>query len=331
MAGLAAGASGSKPAEITVADADKREPVLLNARQYLNHYWPADLDSEDMFALQFLHDVYSLPEVIQHATAGSLVEVGGGPVIDKLISASACSGRIFHLDPSASARKEIELWKEASPQAYDWSSRFQYVSTLEQKRASGGSGRDDSCNDISALIEARLREALFFIGNIDLLSANRTAEVGGMISPELSVLLQRHPVTVVSSHCCIECITSSKDEYKKALDGLVSFCTLGSFLVMTVNVDTNEWYSCEVNISIPAFCISVESVLDELTKRGFSIIFHRLHNGKTKSEMPKTMAVLAKRTAKLMASVSSPLSDPCVTQAPPEPSKASGRKQDVHD
>jgi N-acetylglutamate synthase-like GNAT family acetyltransferase len=32
-----------------------------------------------------------------------------------------------------------------------------------------------------------------------------------------------------------------------------------------------------------------------------------------------------------MASFSSPLSDPCVAQASPEPPKASGQKQDVHD
>jgi hypothetical protein len=294
MAGSVAAASVGKPVGLTLGGADNREPVLLNARQYLTHYWPVELDSEDVFALQFLHDVYSLPEVIQHATAGSLVEVGGGPVIDKLMSASACSRRIFHLDPSASARKEIKLWKDASPQAYNWSSRFQQVAALEQKRTNGGGGCDDS--DISALIEARLRDALFCIDSVNLLSANRTAEVGGMISPELSVLLQRHPATVISSHCCVECITSSKEDYKRALDGLVSFCTVGSFLVMTVNVDTDEWYSCEIGISIPAFCISVDTVLDELTKRGFSIIFHRIHDGTMNTEMPKTMAVLAKRT-----------------------------------
>ena len=92
------------------------EPVLQDARQYLSYYWPDELDSEDVFILQFLHDVYAIEEVAQHAAAGSLVEVGGGPVIDKLLSASAHSRRIFHLEPSPSARREVELWKMASPQ-----------------------------------------------------------------------------------------------------------------------------------------------------------------------------------------------------------------------
>ena len=271
----------------------QQQPVLFDARQYLDYYFPRQLDSEDIFALEFLHKVYSTPEVAQCAAAGCMVEVGGGPVIDKLISASGWTKCIFHLDPSASAQREIKLWKEASPRSYNWSSQFDYVATLE-KQDQQLTETDNSV--LSSRIEARLRNSIFCIGAVNLLSKTPNAKHGGILSPEIRAMLSHHKTTVVSSHCCVECITSSISDYERALNALVSFCEIGCFLVMTINVDTDEWFSCNIGSSIPAYRISVDEVLDELKKRGFSILLSEIHEGTEQTEMERTLALLCRRT-----------------------------------
>ena len=88
--------------------------VLTDAQQYLTHYWPPRPDSECRFILQFLHDVYADPVRRSCAARGTLLEVGGGPVIDKLISASGCVRGIVHLEPSGDATGASDSPKRAA-------------------------------------------------------------------------------------------------------------------------------------------------------------------------------------------------------------------------
>ena len=41
---------------------------------------------------------------------------------------------VAHLEPSASARHEIELWRAGLPQAYNWTTRFEAVAAMEQQQ-----------------------------------------------------------------------------------------------------------------------------------------------------------------------------------------------------
>ena len=59
----------------------------FNAREYLHFYWPEEkLDVEDMFIMTFLHKTCSH---YRNFLKGKLwLELSGGPVMDKYISAS---------------------------------------------------------------------------------------------------------------------------------------------------------------------------------------------------------------------------------------------------
>ena len=87
-------------------------------RKYLEHYWPAThLDDECEFILTFLHEAHALFAASSSTDGGvraaAMVEVGGGPVIDKLMSASRHVAEIYHLDPSAAALNRVRVVCEA--------------------------------------------------------------------------------------------------------------------------------------------------------------------------------------------------------------------------
>ena len=59
----------------------------FNAREYLHFYWPEEkLDVEDMFIMTFLHKTCS--HYRNFLKGKSWLELSGGPVMDKYISAS---------------------------------------------------------------------------------------------------------------------------------------------------------------------------------------------------------------------------------------------------
>ena len=51
--------------------------------------------------------------------------------------------------------------------------------------------------------------------------------------------------TALAESYAVKVLNSKVEDYERALSSLASFCDLGAFLVMTVNVDTDKWYSCD--------------------------------------------------------------------------------------
>lgn len=64
-----------------------------------------------------------------------LAEIGGGPVVDKLISASRVATSIFHLDASADSLLEVQKVCDGSPDGFDWGTRFEFIAALEGSTA----------------------------------------------------------------------------------------------------------------------------------------------------------------------------------------------------
>ena len=96
----------------------------FSAKLYLQEYY-GDIGKENQFLLDFLHETYSAwsPE--------SIWDVGGGPTIYQLISASRKARwiRIFeYLDENRSA---VELWRSGKPGGFDWSTYFAAVGSRE--------------------------------------------------------------------------------------------------------------------------------------------------------------------------------------------------------
>ena len=286
-------------------------------RAYLEHYWPAThLDDECEFILSFLHEAHALYAPQLPAEGAAMVEVGGGPVIDKLISASAHVGAIYHLDPSAAARAEVEAFVAGAPVGpppgrYDWRRRFEFVAALE---GAGGGDADTAAAAAADAVETRLRGRIAHVGPVDLLAQQSSSGDNGNdpfrgtgLSPE-----QASRVRVVSSHSCAECIATSADTFARAFGRVLAMVPVGGLLVMTVNTNTTEWHggggdngggsggSGGGGGAVPAWPVAAADVLERLRAAGFAAPLRarefRTSDGKA-SEMESTLAVACVREA----------------------------------
>ncbi|MBX9765314.1 methyltransferase domain-containing protein [Patescibacteria group bacterium] len=157
---------------------------------------------EERFALRFLHESY--------ATFGRknvrVLEIGGGPTVYQLVSASKYAQSIIFTDFLEKNLETVRMWVAGRKSVKDWSERFRYVAGLER-------------NTTPKTIEKRLRSKLKQFRTLDILAPH---------SP-----LKEEKFDVVSSHFCAESITNSTETFKKAMRFIASHVAPGGMLVMS--------------------------------------------------------------------------------------------------
>ena len=100
-----------------------------NSRQYLEDYYgftqPQTIEND--VAVQFILKSFNEFCGTLSSTGLKVLEFGGGPSILPLISLSQYADEIVFTDYDAGCRKEVELWINQSPEAFDWSLYFNEV------------------------------------------------------------------------------------------------------------------------------------------------------------------------------------------------------------
>jgi hypothetical protein len=176
----------------------------FNPLDYLEEYYSDDEDDpENDFLLGFFHDVYS-----QMPKQKKLLEVGGGPVIYPLISASSKVDEIIFSEFISENRLAVKGWMEKDPCAFDWSRYFKYVAEME-------------CTSHEK-VEERLRSRLKKIINCDISKSNPLAP------------LSHRDFDVLSVNFCPESITDDEKSYALWMKNIVSLLKPNGVLVMTL-------------------------------------------------------------------------------------------------
>ena len=110
----------------------KEYPTHFDCTKYLQEYYSSPRGSEHEgdvtgFLLNQLHRFYEKYSCKWDREHARLLEFGGGPVISGLISAAPLVREIIFSAYTEDERKEVELWKQQTDGAHDWSSFFKYV------------------------------------------------------------------------------------------------------------------------------------------------------------------------------------------------------------
>ncbi|XP_077996509.1 indolethylamine N-methyltransferase-like [Glandiceps talaboti] len=95
--------------------------------QYLTlkeKYWEEDR--------QFNELLFGLAQKGKISDGGRLLELGGGPCINRLIPLIKLSSEIVFAEYTESSRKEVQKWLDKDPDAYDWSRHFKYIAELQK-------------------------------------------------------------------------------------------------------------------------------------------------------------------------------------------------------
>ncbi|XP_078578133.1 nicotinamide N-methyltransferase-like [Branchiostoma floridae x Branchiostoma japonicum] len=189
---------------------------LDDARGYLEEYFvpvmysvpdegPGSVKCADIF-----HDIFNSGEV----KGKRLIDVGCGPVLSQLISASRFFSEIVCAEYSESGRAEIEKWVAEDPGAFDWSGYVQYFCDMEGTR------------DIWKERQKQLRQAIKAVIPCDIHKPNP-------IEP-----LQMEPFDVVITLYCLEAACSDRESYTKAVRNVSTLLKSGGTLILQTYIGT---------------------------------------------------------------------------------------------
>lgn len=205
------------------------------ARKYLEEYY-SSLEKSEKRLLNFYDFAY------KKAKGRTLLEIGGGPTLYQLISASKVVKEIYFTDYLAENLSELAQFKKKQPGAFNWNRFFAYVAKLEK-------------GDKQAL-EDRLRKKLKKILKLDLNSD--------------SPLPFKKKFDLVSMNFCAESITDNEQLFKLYLKRSFSYLKKDGYFVGAFLRKAN--YYTIGRRRFPAYYLDEESLKKTLHKHGLKIL-----------------------------------------------------------
>lgn len=176
-----------------------RAPRPFDTDAYLAQYYDS-ICSENDFLLRFYHRAFAAP-----CDGGRMLELGGGPTLYQLISASRVVDEIVFAEYEADNRARIRQWLDAAATAYDWEPYFARVAAWEGSTARA--------------LEQRLRNRIRRLTRCDL---TRTIPVPGELPRSFDLL---------NSAFCIESVAASPDELHRYFSRCCSLLRPGGRLL----------------------------------------------------------------------------------------------------
>lgn len=216
----------------------------FDPRSYLTEYY-SEVGSENAFLLEFYHDAFSaLPDGV------SILEVGGGPTIYQLLSASRRSTEIVFTDFLPGNLQQVAQWLAQDQGSFSWERFAEKVAQLEGGRHASAS-----------IVETRTRAAI-----------SRLTRCNALSTPLLGSSSKRS-FDVVSSNFCLECLRCDEKTFLFALENVSSWVSQNGVLMLTL-LKNSRGYQVADRI-FPAFPLDSCYMRKALEKLGYSISEHR--------------------------------------------------------
>ena len=217
----------------------------FSPKYYLNDYFSEE-DNEGRDLLRFYHKAYSGLSGISR-----LLEVGGGPTIYQLISASAVANQIIFSEYLDDNRKEITKWIKGRRGAFNWDKYFRFVLQLEGKKCSQNSLRE---------IKHRLRKKVKAVIFCDVLKNN------------VLKTKKYENFDAVSVNFCSESITDNEKDFILSLRNITSLLKENGLLVMTLLKNARYYKVGKVKFcSFPVNEQYIKEVLPQIGYEGIKI------------------------------------------------------------
>lgn len=210
--------------------------TLFSPSAYLDRYYAA-FTAENRSLLKFFHRTYNLMTGNER-----LLEIGGGPTIYQLISASSKVREIIFSEFLPQNRHEIQRWIAGSPKAFNWDKYIIHALELEGKKIT------------PQAIENRKK----------IMRSIITSVVYGNIYRKTIIQGNRGLFDVVSVNFVPESITNNERDYLSMMKNISSIIPRRGRLVMTALQGAS--FYCVGNLKFPAFNINekyLKGVLEE--------------------------------------------------------------------
>ena len=218
----------------------------FDPQAYLDTYYPYEIGKENQNLLEFYHQFYSS---LQHKQS-KLIEVGGGPTVWQLISASRMVNDISFTDLSPSNLEIIREFIQPTPPGR-WIEYIKFVLKLE--------GKEGSKTQVNGRADI-IKEKIHHILQLDIKNLRQIKKIKNQFGP----------FDIVSSTFCIDSITVSYGEWKDLLANLNSLlCPMGR-IIMSLLGKSREGYQVGDH-TFPAVFLDQGILIKALEKEGFIV------------------------------------------------------------
>ncbi len=215
----------------------------FSARSYLEEYYSSWDDDEGNFLMAFFHEAYSR---IGHMRR--LLEIGGGPTIYQLISASRKVDEIVFSDFLEENRNEVKKWVFGEPEAFNWDECFEAVLRLEHREVN-----KQAVEDKKSLLRGKIKSFV----KCDIFQEKPIGDF-------------KVPFDVVSVNFCPESIDDGKEAFLLAMDNIAGLVKPNGWLVMTL-LKKGRFYTVGNHV-FPVFPVDEDLMSEVLKERGFKEI-----------------------------------------------------------
>lgn len=210
---------------------------------YLKEYY-CEIGRENKSLLKFFHEVYT---GIGHKN--TLLEIGGGPTIYQLISASSKVTKIIFSEFLKANREEIKKWMEKDSEAFNWDRYFEFVLKLENKKIN---------KENLEKIKNRLRNKIKEIIRCDVYQKNP-------LEPK-----KYKNFDIISVNFVPESITDNEKEFILIMKNISSLLRTKGILVMTL-LKGAKFYKVG-KLKFPGFSVDERYIKKILSKLGYQNI-----------------------------------------------------------
>ncbi|XP_064158167.1 indolethylamine N-methyltransferase-like [Anguilla rostrata] len=215
----------------------------FDSREYFSAYYSSPSSGDDFlpFVLQKLHETFSSGNI----KGKKLIDIGCGPTIHGIISASKYFEEIVVSDFTDSNRREIEKWLRNEEGCFDWRPTIEFVCELE-----GGSTSPEE-------VEQRLRQIVKQVRRCDVRQENPF-----------------HPLTMETADCilsslCLEAACKDLETYRRALRSIAALLKPGGVLVLIGVLNESFYFVGQEKFS--CLVLSQSFIEETLRNLGFSI------------------------------------------------------------
>ena len=242
----------------------------FNALTYLRTRYSNPNEERNEFYLRKFHEFYQKYHSHWDATNTRLLEYGGGPVIIPLISAAPFVSEIVFAEYAESCRKEVQLWKDNSPDAHNWTPYFHHVvNKLEGNAESGAAAAREHVlrSRISSVIPCNINaDEQFILGS-----------KGG-----------QQPFDIISLNGCIEAAVKSHSDYQNCLAKLKGLLKAGGLLIGVAFLGSS-WYEVHSE-QFQVFPLTEEFVVSSFQQTGFTFLEKTTESITTRDSMGRKLS-----------------------------------------
>ncbi|OCT72554.1 nicotinamide N-methyltransferase [Xenopus laevis] len=217
----------------------------FDARKYQEVYYGADpktqqADVESKFVLEFLHDIFASG----HVAGGSLIEIGAGPVLYHIVSASERFNTIYLTDYYEESLHKIDKCLQGKKDAFEWTPYLKYICNLEGNTSTPKEKMEKMKRNIKLM-------------KYDVTLANPL-----------------QPNTVPQADCvivvgCLICACKTPDDFQNALNNISSLVKPEGYLIIVDYLGASYYLIGQTRLNV--LSLDENAVRQHVTDAGFSI------------------------------------------------------------